>query len=51
MEVELDIDPTVKPVKQPQRPIAFHLRDAVGREIIKQVEVEEGILEPVNASS
>ena len=36
-EVTLAVDPEVKPVKQPLRPIAFHHRDAVEKELEKQV--------------
>lgn len=45
VQVKLDIDPSVRPVIQPQRPVAFHLRDAVEKELLKQV--EQGILERV----
>ena len=45
--VKLDIDESVRPVRQQQRPVAVHLRDAVETELIKQV--EEGILERVDA--
>ncbi|RNA16209.1 Retrovirus-related Pol poly from transposon [Brachionus plicatilis] len=46
ISVKLDDDPNVRPVRQPQRPVAFHLREAVGRELD-----EQGILEPVDSSS
>lgn len=49
ISVKLDVDPNVRPVRQPQRPVAFHLREAVGRELDRQV--EQGILEPVYSSS
>ena len=49
VEVKLDIDKSVKPCRQPQRPIAFHLRDSVEAELLKQV--EEGILERVDHTS
>jgi transposase InsO family protein len=45
VKVKLDLDPTIKPVKQAQRPVAFHLRDAVESEIKKQIDL--GILEYV----
>jgi hypothetical protein len=44
-EVKLEIDKSIKPIKQPLRPIAFHLREAVEKELDKQV--AEGILEKV----
>lgn len=43
IEVKLEVDESIKPVKQPLRPIAFHYRDAVESELDKQV--AEGILE------
>ena len=46
--VKLDIDESIKPTWQPQKPVEFHLRDAVEAEIRKQV--EQSILEPVNAT-
>ena len=49
IEVKLDIDPSVRPTRQPQRPIAFHLRDAVEKELLKQI--DQGILERVDARS
>ena len=48
VRIKLDIDDTIRPCRQPQRPIAFHLREPVGKELMKQV--EEGILEPVDQS-
>ncbi|RMZ97947.1 hypothetical protein BpHYR1_004156 [Brachionus plicatilis] len=48
VEVKLDIDPNVKPVKQKLRPVALHLQDAVKNELDKQV--EEGIFEKVDFS-
>ena len=49
IEVKLEVDENVRPVKQPLRPIAFHYRDAVERELEKQV--AEGILEKVDAKT
>ena len=43
-EIELDIDPTVKPVVQPTRRIPFHIRKQVEKEInllIKQDIIEK----------
>ena len=37
IEYKLEVDNEIKPVKQPLRPIAIHLREAVGEEIQKQV--------------
>ena len=45
VEVKLDVDESVKPVKQQQRPIAFHMRDTVAKELRSQV--DDGILEPI----
>ena len=45
VEIKLEVDETIKPVKQPLRPIAFHYREAVERELDRQV--AEGILEKV----
>ena len=45
VKVHLDIDPTVKPVRQKLRPVPFHLRDAISKEIKRKVEM--GILERV----
>lgn len=47
MKIKLDIDTSVKPVRQPQRPIAIHLRDVVEKELLKQ-EVA-GVIERVEA--
>ena len=33
VEARLDVDETVKPVRQPQRPVPFHLREAVAKAI------------------
>ena len=49
IEVKLDIDPSVRLTRQPQRPIAFHLKDAVEKELLKQI--DQGILERVDARS
>ena len=49
VKIKLDVDPTIKPVRQPQRPVPIHLREPVTRELLKQV--EEGILERVTQSS
>ena len=49
VSVTLDIDESVRPVRQPQRPIAFHLRNAVEKELRKQL--AEDIIEPVNQTS
>ncbi|RMZ98842.1 hypothetical protein BpHYR1_015475, partial [Brachionus plicatilis] len=37
IEIKLDLDPEVNPVRQPQRPVPFHMRDQVKQEILKQV--------------
>ena len=47
-QVVLEVDPTVRPVAQKLRPIAFHLRDVVSTELDAQV--KEGILERVDKS-
>ncbi len=47
-QIKLEIDESVKPVKQKLRPIAIHLRDAVSQELDKQV--QEGILELVDGT-
>jgi len=47
--VKLDVDETVKPTRQPQRPVAFHLRDVVAKELEEQIEC--GILERVDQTS
>jgi hypothetical protein len=49
VSVKLEVDPNVRPVRQPLRSIAFNLRKAVGRELMKQV--EQGILEQVTSKS
>ena len=46
MEVKLEIDESIKPVKQPLRQIVFHYREPLERELDKQV--AEGILEKVD---
>jgi transposase InsO family protein len=45
VRVHLHLDPEVKPVRQKLRPLPFHLREAVSKEIKKQIEL--GILERV----
>ncbi|RNA03365.1 Retrovirus-related Pol poly from transposon [Brachionus plicatilis] len=45
VKVKLDIDESVKPTRQPQRPVPFCLREAVEMELLKQV--DEGIIERV----
>ena len=45
----LDIDESVKPVRQPQRPVPFHLREPVEKELLKQE--SEGIIERVTTKS
>jgi len=47
--VKLDVDESVRPTRQPQRPVAFHLRDVVAKELEEQIEA--GILERVDQSS
>ena len=47
VKIKLEIDETVKPVRQAQRPIPFHLRDAVERELLRQEAA--GIIERVTA--
>ena len=37
MEVKLEVDESVRPVKQPLRPVAFHLREPVEKELDLQV--------------
>ncbi len=37
VRVNLDLDPNVMPVRQKLRPLPFHLRDAVSKEINKAV--------------
>ena len=48
-EVNLDIDPDVRPVRQPQRTVPFHLRDSVEKEHLYQV--EQRVLEKVDETS
>ena len=48
VKILLDIDELIKPVRQGQRPVPFHLRDMVECELWKQV--EEGVNEPVDPS-
>ena len=45
VRVHLELDPTVKPVRQKLRPLPFHLRDMVSKEIKKQLDMS--ILERV----
>ena len=45
----LDIDESVRPVRQAQRPVPFHLRAAVEKELLRQE--AEGIIERVTAKS
>ena len=45
----LDIDETVRPQRQPQRPVPFHLREAVEKELLKQEAM--GIIERVDSKS
>lgn len=45
IEYKLEVDDQIKPTKQPLRPIAIDLREAVGEEIQRQV--EDGVLERV----
>ena len=45
-EVKLEVDETVKPVRQAQRPVPFHIRGAVEREIGRLV--QEGVLELID---
>ncbi len=47
--IKLDVDTSVKPSRQPQRPVAFHLRDVVAKELSEQIEC--GILERVDQNS
>lgn len=47
--VRLEVDPTIKPVRQPQRPVPFHMRAKVEEELAKQV--EQDILERVERNS
>ena len=48
VEIKLEIDPSVKPVRQPQRPIAIHLREAVERELERPQEAD--VLERVDSN-
>ncbi len=48
-EVELDVDPNVKTVRQPQRQVAIHLQEPAGRELDRQEEM--GIIEKVEFNS
>lgn len=45
VKAKLDIDPSVKPVRQPQRPVPFHMRSLVEKELLKQE--KQGIIERV----
>ena len=45
VRVHLDLDPAVRPVRQKLRPLPFHLRDAVEKELQKHIDL--GILERV----
>ena len=47
-EIKLDVDESIRPVRQAQRPIAFHLRPMVEKELRRQV--EQRILEFVDDS-
>jgi len=49
VKIKLDIDPNVRPLKQSLRPVAIHLRDAVERELLKQL--QQGIIERVEVNS
>ena len=40
LEIKLKIDPSVKPVRKPQRPIVIHLKEAVNRELERQQETD-----------
>ena len=48
IEANLDFDHSVRPTRQPQRPIAFHLKDAVKKELLKRI--DQRILEKVDAN-
>lgn len=48
VKIKLNIDPTIRPTRQPQRPVAFHLGAAVEKELLSQV--EQGILEREDGS-
>ena len=45
VKVHLDLDPEIRPVRQKLRPLPFHLREAVSKELKKQIDL--GILERV----
>ena len=45
IRVHLDLDPKVEPLRQKLRPLPFHLKDAIRKELRKQIEL--GILERV----
>ena len=45
VRVHLHLVPEVRPIRQKLRPLPFHLREAVSKEIKKQIEL--GILERV----
>ena len=47
--VKLDVDESIRPTRQPQRPVAFHLREAVEKELLEQINA--GILEKVDQTS
>ena len=49
VEIKLETDPSVTPVKQKLRPVAFHLRNMVEAEL--KAQVKEDILERVNENS
>ena len=46
VEIKLDIDSSVRPKRQPQRHVPFHLRNAVEKVILKQA--DKGMLEWVD---
>jgi hypothetical protein len=47
--VKLDIDPTIRPTRQQQRPIPLHMRDVVEKELLEQI--ADDILERVDENS
>ncbi|CAF1066845.1 unnamed protein product [Brachionus calyciflorus] len=49
VEIKLEVDPNVRPVKQKVRPVAFHLREMVEEEL--KAQVKEDILERVDENS
>lgn len=49
VEIKLETDPNIKPIKQKLRPIAFHLRPLVEAEL--KAQVKEDILERVDENS